>query len=149
MMKLTKETELGVLSTLDKVAEAFEERDLDKMMSLFSNDEDIIVIGTGTDEKKVGKSEVRSLFKRDWAQSEASSIVYNWKSISAERKFAWATVEAAFYARLGSREIHLPTRLTIIMKKLGKEWKILHWHASLPAFGQQIGEAWPLDIPVV
>jgi len=148
-MKLTEKTELGVQSTLDKVAEAFEERDLDKMMSLFSTDEDIIVIGTGADEKKVGKSEARSLFKRDWSQSEASSIVYNWKSISAEGKFAWATVEATFYARIGSREIHLPTRITIILKKLGKEWLIVHWHASLPASGQQIGEAWPLNIPVV
>jgi ketosteroid isomerase-like protein len=148
-MKLTEKTELGVESTLDKVAEAFEERDLDKMMSLFSSDEDIIVIGTGADEKKVGKSEARSLFKRDWSQSEASSIVYNWKSISVEGKFAWATTEATFYARIGSREIHLPTRMTIIMKKLAKEWQIVHWHASVPAFGQQIGESWPLNIPVV
>jgi ketosteroid isomerase-like protein len=149
MMKLTEETKLGVLSTLDKIAEAFEERDLDKMMSLFYTDEDMVVIGTGADEKRVGKSEVRSLFKRDWSQSEASSIVYNWKSISAEGKFAWAAVEATVYARIGSREIHLPTRLTIIMKKSGKQWLIVHWHASLPASGQQTGEAWPMNIPVV
>lgn len=148
-MKLTEETKLGVLSTLDKIAEAFEERDLDKMMSLFYTDEDIVVIGTGADEKRVGKSEARSLFKRDWSQSEASSIDYNWKSISAEGKFAWAAVEATVYARIGSREIHLPTRLTIIMKKSGKQWLIVHWHTSLPASGQQTGEAWPMNIPVV
>jgi ketosteroid isomerase-like protein len=149
MMKVTEETKLGVLSTLDKIAEAFEERDLDKMMSLFSTDEDMVVIGTGADEKRIGKSEVRSLFKRDWSQSEASSIGYNWKSISAEGKFAWAAVEATVYARIGSREIHLPSRLTIIMKKSGKEWLIVHWHASLPASGQETGEAWPMNIPVV
>jgi len=148
-MKLTEETKLGVISTLDKIAEAFEERDLDKMMSLFSTDEDMVVIGTGADEKRVGKSEARSLFKRDWSQSEASSIDYNWKSISAEGKLAWAAVEATVYARIGSREIHLPSRLTIIMKKSGKQWLIVHWHASLPASGQQTGEAWPMNIPVV
>jgi ketosteroid isomerase-like protein len=149
MMKLTEETKKGVLSTLDKIAEAFEERDLDKMMALFSTDEDMVVMGTGADEKRVGKSEVRSLFKRDWSQSEASSIEYNWKSISAEGKFSWAAVEATVYARIGSREIHLPSRLTIIMKKSGKEWLIVHWHASLPASGQETGEAWPMNIPVV
>jgi hypothetical protein len=116
MMKLTEETKLGVLSTLDKIAEAFEERDLDKMMSLFSTDEDMIVMGTGADEKRVGKSEA---------------------------------IEATVYARIGSREIHLPSRLTIIMKKSGKQWLIVHWHASLPASGQQTGEAWPMNIPVV
>jgi ketosteroid isomerase-like protein len=149
MMKLTEETKKGVLSTLDKIAEAFEERDLDKMMSLFSTDEDMVVMGTGADEKRVGKSEARSLFKRDWSQSEASSIDYNWRSISAEGKFAWSAVEATVYARIGSREIHLPSRLTIIMKKSGKEWLIVHWHASLPASGQETGEAWPMNIPVV
>ncbi len=148
-MKLTQGTEKGVNSTLDKVAEAFEERDLDKIMSLFSPDEDIIVIGTGADERKVGKNEVRSLFKRDWSQSEASSIVYTSKAIFFEGKIAWAIAETAFYARIGSREIHLPTRLTIIMKKMDKKWLIVHWHASLPAFGQQIGESWPQNIPVV
>jgi hypothetical protein len=60
-MKQTKETESRVMSILDKVAEAFEERDLDKMMSLFSPDDDLVVIGTGADEKKIGKSEVKSL----------------------------------------------------------------------------------------
>jgi hypothetical protein len=41
-MKQTKETESRVMSILDKVAEAFEERDLDKMMSLFSPDDDLL-----------------------------------------------------------------------------------------------------------
>jgi len=148
-MKMTEETELGILSTLDMVAEAFEERDLDKMMSLFSTEEDTIIIGTGADEKRVGKSEARSLFKRDWSQSDASSIIYNWKAISAEGKFTWAAIEATVYARIGSREIHLPSRLTIIMKKSGDKWLIVHWHASLPASGQQTGEAWPMNVPVV
>lgn len=148
-MKPTKEIESKVLSILDMVAEAFEERDLDKMMSLFSTDDDIVVIGTGADEKKIGRSEIKSLFKRDWAQSEASSIVYNWRSIFAEENLAWATIEASFYARVGSREMHLPTRLTIILKKYADDWLIVHWHASIPAAGQQIGEAWPQNTPVV
>ena len=148
-MKPTKEAESRIISTLDKVAEAFEERDLDKMMSLFSPDDDLIVLGTGADEKKVGKIEVKSLFKRDWAQSEASSIVYDWRSIFTEGKVAWAVAEAAFYARVGSREMHIPTRLTIIMKESGNGWLIVHWHASNSAAGQQIGEAWPKSNAVV
>jgi uncharacterized protein (TIGR02246 family) len=149
MMKPAKKTESEIQSILERVAEAFDERDLDKMMSLFSNEEDLVVIGTGADEKKVGREEIKSLFKRDWAQSEASSIVYNWKSISTEGKIAWAAIEAAFYARVGSREMHIPTRLTIVLKKTGDGWLIVHWHASIPAAGQEIGEAWPQNIPVV
>ena len=148
-MKPTKEVESRIFFTLDKVAEAFEERDLDKMISLFSPDDDLIVLGTGADEKKVGKIEVKSLFKRDWAQSEASSIVYDWRSIFTEGKVAWAVAEATFYARVGSREMHIPTRLTIIMKESGNEWLIVHWHASNSAAGQQIGEAWPKSNAVV
>ncbi len=148
-MKPTKKTESRIQSIIEKIAEAFEERDIDKMMSLFSNDADLVVIGTGADEKKIGRNEVKSLFKRDWAQSEASSIVYNWRSISQEGKLAWVAAEAVFYARVGSREMHLPTRLTIIMRESGEEWLIIHWHASFPAAGQQLGEAWPKSTPVV
>ena len=56
-MKLTEETKKGVLSTLDKIAEAFEERDLDKMMSLFSTDEDVIVMEPA--QMRKGKEKVR------------------------------------------------------------------------------------------
>ena len=148
-MKTTEETKLAVSSTLDMIAEAFEERDLDKMMSLFSTEEDIVVFGTGADEKRLGKHEVRSLFKRDWSQSEESSITYNWKLISAEDNTAWVATDTTYYARISSREIHFPTRLTLVMKKYSSKWLIVHWHASLPAFGQQTGESWPINIPTI
>ncbi len=133
---------------IDTVAEAFEERDIEKMMALFSEDDDLVVIGTGADERKVGKAEARSLFKRDWAQSEASSIIYNWKVISSTASVAWAAVDGTVYARVGQREIHLPIRLTLIMKKVGVKWQIVHWHVSVPASGQPSGEAWPMSSPI-
>lgn len=145
---MSTKTEAGVLKVIDGVAEAFEERDIDKMMSLFSDDDDLVVIGTGADERKVGKAEARSLFKRDWAQSEASSIIYNWRAVCSAGGVAWAAVDGSVYARVGQREIHLPIRLTLVMKKTGARWRIVHWHVSVPATGQPSGESWPLNTPI-
>jgi len=146
-MKPTKGAESEIQEVLDEVAEAFENRDLHKMISLFSTSNETVVIGTGADEKKIGVEEIKSLFKRDWAQSEASSIVYNWKSITVEEHVAWASTEATFYARIGTREMHIPTRMTIVMKKVSGKWLIVQWHSSIPAAGQQQGEAWPQNYP--
>ena len=145
---MSTKTEAGVQRVIDQVAEAFEERDIEKMMALFSDGDDLVVIGTGADERKVGKAEARSLFKRDWAQSEASSIIYNWKQVSITGDVAWATADATVYARVAQREIHLPIRLTLVMKRSGARWSIVHWHASVPASGQQSGGAWPMNTPV-
>jgi uncharacterized protein (TIGR02246 family) len=140
---MSVKTNAEVQSVIDLVAEAFEERDIEKMMSLFSDDDDLVVIGTGADERKVGKNEVRSLFKRDWAQSEASSLIYNWRVVSSAGVVAWAAVDGSVYARVGQREIHLPVRLSIVMKRISGRWSIVHWHLSVPASGQPSGEAWP------
>ncbi len=148
-MTPTKDVLSEVEKTLDGVAEAFEDRDLNKMMSLFSASGETIAIGTGADEKKIGAEEIKSLFKRDWAQSEASSIVYNWRTATIEGSIAWATAESTFYARVGSREMHIPTRITAVMRKSNGRWMIVNWHASVPAAGQQRGEAWPTNFQVV
>ena len=148
-MKPTKEAESEIQRVLDEVAGAFEDRNLHKMMSLFSTSDETVALGTGADEKKIGVEEIKSLFKRDWAQSEASSIVYNWKTITVEDQIAWATAEATFYARIGTREMHIPTRMTLVLKKTDGKWVIVQWHSSIPAAGQQQGEAWPQNYPAV
>jgi ketosteroid isomerase-like protein len=148
VLLVSVKTEAGVLNVIDQVAEAFEERDIEKMMSLFSDGDDLVVIGTGADERKVGKSEARSLFKRDWAQSEASSIIYNWRVVSSVGSVAWAAMDGSVYARVGQREIHLPVRLSLVLKKVGNRWQIVHWHVSVPASGQPSGEAWPMSSPI-
>lgn len=147
-MLVSVKTVAGVQRVIDEVAEAFESRDIDKMMSLFSDDDDLVVIGTGADERKVGKAEARSLFKRDWAQSEASSIIYNWTVVSSAGGVAWAAVDGSVYARVGQREIHLPIRMSLVLKKSGARWRIVHWHVSVPATGQPSGESWPMSAPI-
>ncbi len=54
-MKATSEIETGVVATLNKFIGAYEQRDLDSLLASFLPDADVTVIGTGTDEKRIGK----------------------------------------------------------------------------------------------
>jgi hypothetical protein len=41
------------------------------------------------------------------------------------------------------QEMHLPARLTAVLEKRDGDCLIVQLHGSLPAAGQEEGEAWP------
>ena len=57
-MKANQEIEIGVMNIINRFAEAFTRRDLEAMMALYVPDPDVVVIGTGGDEKRVGLADI-------------------------------------------------------------------------------------------
>jgi len=51
-----------VLRTLDRYAERYGAKDADDVTDLFADDPDVLLIGTGADERWIGKAEVRLQF---------------------------------------------------------------------------------------
>ncbi len=72
-MKADAKTEVAVMSTLNRFFEGYVSRDMDSALSFLAPDPDLVYIGTGVDEKRLGLNEVRVQFERDWAQTEAVS----------------------------------------------------------------------------
>jgi ketosteroid isomerase-like protein len=140
-LKADTKTEEAVLAVLKRMAEGYSKRDLDGILALFLPDPDVIMYGTGADEKRVGLSEVEAQVKRDWAQSEATSMVLDWHSISAAGPVAWMAADMAFKAKVGGDEITLPGRLTTVLERRGEDWLIAQAHFSFPAGGQAQGQS--------
>jgi ketosteroid isomerase-like protein len=46
---------------------------------------------------------------------------------------AWATCLWDFEAKMGGQEMSLPVRCTWVLEKEGEDWKIIHFHKSVPA----------------
>lgn len=44
---------------------------------------DVVLYGTGADEKRVGPDQVRAQVARDWAQSDSVALSLGWISVSA------------------------------------------------------------------
>ena len=57
-MKAPQDVQSSVLSVLNHFAEAYAARDLGKVRSLFVQDSDLVLYGSGADEKRLGVAEV-------------------------------------------------------------------------------------------
>ena len=58
-MKANGKTEAAVLATLDKLTESYAKRDMEGLMALMAPDDDLVLFGTGADERRVGRDEFK------------------------------------------------------------------------------------------
>lgn len=142
-MKPDATVEAAIHSVLDRLGQAYASRDIERVMELFAPDSDLVMYGTGADEKRVGLAEVKAQIERDWAQSEASTLTYDWTSISAADTVAWVAADARFRFRVDGREDSLPARVTFVLERRGDKWLIVHGHFSFAAVGQAEGQSIP------
>jgi len=142
-MRADKKTEAAVEAVLDQMSKAYAQRDMDLLLSVFAPDPDVVMYGTGADEKRVGLAEVEAQAERDWSQSEATGITYEWTSISAAGPVAWVASDAVFHLEGGGQRFDLPARGTAVLEKRDDEWLIVQAHFSFPSGGQSEGESFP------
>lgn len=142
-MEADATTEAAVKAVLDKVAEGYAKRDLALLRAAFAQDPDVVMYGTGADEKRLGLAEIQAQAERDWSQAEVAVMKYGWTSVSAAGSVAWAAIDVAFNWKAGGQEMSLPGRITYVLEKRGEEWLIMQAHFSFPAAGQPEGESYP------
>src|SRR5665648_47085 len=140
-MKANAEIEAGVMATLNKFSKTYEQRDMEGVLSVLIPNSDVIVIGTGQDEKRIGIDAVRLQLERDLSQTDVVSMEILQHMISAAGKVAWMTADIVVRAMAGGQEIYLPTRLTVVLEQREKRWFIAQWHMSVPSAGQNEGES--------
>jgi ketosteroid isomerase-like protein len=69
-------TEAAVMDVMNKWRASHAARDIDAIMALYAPDPDVVVIGTGANERCVGPTEIKALHELEWSQSEAGSIEF-------------------------------------------------------------------------
>lgn len=144
-MKADAATEAAVKAVLDRMAEGYERRDIAMVLSTFAPDGDVVMYGTGADEKRVGPAEIQTQAERDWSQTEAATVALGWTSISAAGSVAWAAADATFNLKAGGQEMSLPARITFVLEQRGGEWLIVQSHFSFAAADQSEGESFPAE----
>ena len=140
-MEADDKTAREILEAIDEAARAFEERDMPRFLDLYAPDADVVMYGTGKDEKCVGREEIRRTFERAWAQSEAASFRLGWWSISSAGPVAWVAADATVHAEIEGRVLVEDLRITFVFEKRGDRWLCVQSHDSLPAAGQAAGKS--------
>jgi ketosteroid isomerase-like protein len=142
-MKADVKTEAAVKSVLDKVAEGYAKLDLALLQAAFAPDPDVVMYGTGADEKRIGLAEIQVQAERDWSQTEAAAVTFGWTSVSAAGSVAWVATDAALNLKAGGQDMNLPVRITFVLERRGEDWLIVQAHFSLAASTQVEGESFP------
>ena len=143
IMKASPETEAAVMAAVAKSFRAYENRDVGAVLSSFVTGPDIVVIGTGADEKCVGTDEARKQLERDFAQSESASWEVDWRSVSAEGPVAWVAADVVLRGKAEGRDFAMPLRYTAVVVQQGGAWLVAQQHLSAPLAGQETGRSFP------
>jgi ketosteroid isomerase-like protein len=122
----------------------FRDRDVEGVVALYAAQENPICIGTGKDEVRVGCDQVRVQLARDFEQSRQANWREKWFSVSTEGSVAWVAAEGVWEIEtISGARLEAPARLTIVLKRLDDQWRIVQSHTSLPALAQREGESFP------
>ncbi len=142
-MKAEKKTETEVMAVINRFLETYTRRDAEGTLSLLAPDPDILLIGTGADEKIVGIEQARKQLKRDYEQSGDISIRLGPVAISAAGPVAWVAADSTWRVKLGGQDTNYHWRWTMVLEKRQGKWLIMQSHLSAPASSQAEGQSFP------
>ncbi len=142
-MKADNKTEAEVMAVLNRMSDAYARRDMNGLLALCVSEPDLVMYGTGADEKRIGLAGVQAQAERDWSQTESASLQFGWRSVSAAGSVAWVATDTSFNIKAGGQEMSLPARITAVLERRGDQWLIAQMHFSFPSAGQSEGESFP------
>jgi uncharacterized protein (TIGR02246 family) len=140
-MQASPSTQAAVQATLQQWKDAYSRRDVDGALAVMAPDADVVGIGTGPDEWRVGPEEFKAQLERDFAQSEALSVDYEPLVVSEAGPVAWVAGRARVRARVEGQELTLAGRFTAVLEQRQGRWLLVQTHFSLPAAEQAEGQS--------
>jgi len=125
-----------VLEVLDHYKDSVNKQDINEFMRLY--DSNVQIFDSWNTWEVNGISNWETIIQ-NWFSNlrrDKSTIVVSYKDLVIEEGEKIAYIHAAIrYSELNTHQIefrHLTNRFTIVLKKNGSEWKIIHEHSSLP-----------------
>jgi ketosteroid isomerase-like protein len=144
IMKADAEIRAEVLAVFKGLWKAYQEKDLAGVLSFYVPDPDLLLLGTGVDERYAGMRAVTRGLRRDFSQSQGVRVKMTKVSVSAAGKVAWVASNLQMRAVTDQGEVILEGRLTAVLERRRKNWLIAQSHLSVPMAGQEAGQSFPM-----
>lgn len=142
-MQADEATTAAVLGTVRAFMAAYEDKDVDGVMAHIAPDQDVVLIGTGADEKRIGPEQARQQVLRDHAQTDKIAMRLSDPMVSARGEVAWLTGDVTFDGVAGGEAFAIPGRLTAVFEKRDGNWLMVNSHFSAPMADQAEGDSFP------
>lgn len=130
-----------VMQVLDNFVKAHDERNLDLLLSCFSDKPDIVILGTDENELWVDKKSMGESQKKAYETFNTVKLTVRDKIL----KMCSSGDQALFYMRLhwyveseGNQFTFTGIRITGVLEKENDKWQIVQLHTSMPVTGQAV-----------
>jgi len=130
-----------VMTLLDNFVKAHEEKNLDMLLSCFSNKPDITILGTDRDELWVDKVSMGETQKRAYSTFDKVKLSVRDKilKLCADGEIAWFYMKVNWYIESeGETSTFDGIRTTGVLEKMNDKWAIVQIHTSMPIEGQAV-----------
>lgn len=131
-MKASPEVEAAVLSTIRDSWDAYRLKDVERVLSFYATDPDLVAVGTGLDERFVGPESLKAGLVNDFSQGNEAVLRIVWASVSEAGSVAWVAADCIADVMVSCRTASVAARLTAVLEKRGEKWYIMQTHFSLP-----------------
>ena len=130
-----------VMEVLDNFVKAHEEKDLEMLLSCFSDKPDITIIGTDRDELWVDKVSMGDAQKRAYGTFDVVKLSVRDKilKLCSDGEIAWFYMKVNWSVESeGESSTFDGIRTTGVLEKLDDKWAIVQIHTSMPIEGQAV-----------
>lgn len=132
-----------LLATLQTSADAYCSTNIDALMELFGDDDHISGTGTGQNELRSNRDQVRELFQRNFAEATATRFEFDWTHPIVNDNAGVIAAPLVIRLDVEGQQMRVPVRWTEAAARTADAWMWLHRHASSPAGSQPDGAAYP------
>jgi hypothetical protein len=124
----------AIVKCLDDMNKMLATKDLQKVMSVFDDGDDIMLIGSDSGEVKIGRKKVERFLKWILSQSFVFYFDMDIKSVNSSNNIGWFFGEGkmVFLGTDGKAVNSTPYRISAVMVKRGEEWKWKFFSGSIP-----------------
>lgn len=130
-----------VLKVLDNFNRAHENRDLELLLTCFSDKPDIIILGTDENELWVDKNSMGESQKRAYETFSTVKLSVRDKMLKMCRSGAqaWFYMKVNWYVESEGKQFTFSgIRTTGVLEKENDLWQIVQLHTSMPVTGQAV-----------
>ncbi|MFQ5451631.1 MAG: nuclear transport factor 2 family protein [Nitrospinaceae bacterium] len=131
-MQATSHTVAEIQSVLDQFQESYGRKDVRTLLDLFVPDPDVTVIGTGVDEMRTGREEIKTQLERDFCQSDHLSLAFDNVIVSQLGPVCWVAGDSRVDFTVQGRERQVSLRFSAVLENRKGPWLFVQIHFSLP-----------------
>jgi ketosteroid isomerase-like protein len=117
---------------IDGFTDFYTDKEISRIDRLFSDAEDVIVIGLTSGIWK-GKKSIKKNVEKTMDQVDDSNLSIRDKQLKIHGDVAWFSQRGDWSYEFNNQRVELKgVRMTGVLRKEGGNWKIVQWHTSNP-----------------